>query len=170
MTVLGRPLIILNSAKMAVDMLEKKSSKYSDRPILPMGGELGTFSSMIYVSRAVCLLCIISRLEKYFSARSVRRTVQRIQEILPSANWQSTKHGPVSFNWRAWNPRLSAERIRQACRPCCSRSQVNLYLVLFSWALYLGQIHRQDSRGHHSSNFSWLWIAGGPWSFRRISR
>jgi cytochrome P450 len=39
-TVLGRPLIILNSAKVAVDMLEKKSSKYSDRPVLPMGGEL----------------------------------------------------------------------------------------------------------------------------------
>lgn len=41
-TVLGRPLIILNSAKTAVDMLEQKSAKYSDRPVLPMGGELGT--------------------------------------------------------------------------------------------------------------------------------
>jgi hypothetical protein len=40
-TVLGQPLIILNSSKIAVDMLEKKSAKYSDRPILPMGGELG---------------------------------------------------------------------------------------------------------------------------------
>jgi cytochrome P450 len=39
-TVLGQPLVILNSAKTAVDMLEKKSSKYSDRPVLPMGGEL----------------------------------------------------------------------------------------------------------------------------------
>jgi cytochrome P450 len=39
-TVLGRPLIILNSAKIAVEMLEKKSANYSDRPVLPMGGEL----------------------------------------------------------------------------------------------------------------------------------
>lgn len=39
-TVLGQPLIILNSAKMAIDMLDKKSAIYSDRPILQMAGEL----------------------------------------------------------------------------------------------------------------------------------
>jgi hypothetical protein len=39
-TVLGQPLIILNSAKIATDMLDKKSSIYSDRPTLQMGGEL----------------------------------------------------------------------------------------------------------------------------------
>jgi hypothetical protein len=43
-TVLGRCLIILNSSKIAVDMLDKKSAKYSDRPVMPMGGELGTSS------------------------------------------------------------------------------------------------------------------------------
>lgn len=40
MTVLGQPLIIVNSAKVATDMLDKKSSIYSDRPVLQMGGEL----------------------------------------------------------------------------------------------------------------------------------
>ena len=39
-TVLGQPLIILNSAKVAIDMLDKKSAIYSDRPILQMAGEL----------------------------------------------------------------------------------------------------------------------------------
>ncbi|KIM45959.1 hypothetical protein M413DRAFT_298764 [Hebeloma cylindrosporum] len=39
-TVLGQPLIILNSAKVAIDMLDKKSAIYSDRPTLQMGGEL----------------------------------------------------------------------------------------------------------------------------------
>ena len=39
-TLLGQTLIILNSAELAVEMLEKKSSIYSDRPILQMGGEL----------------------------------------------------------------------------------------------------------------------------------
>ena len=39
-TVFGRPLIILNSSKVAMDILDKKSSKYSDRPVMPMGGEL----------------------------------------------------------------------------------------------------------------------------------
>lgn len=40
MTVLGQPLIILNSTKTAIEMLGKKSSIYSDRPTLWMGGEL----------------------------------------------------------------------------------------------------------------------------------
>ncbi|PPR02448.1 hypothetical protein CVT24_001997 [Panaeolus cyanescens] len=39
-TVLGQPLIILNSAQAAIDMLDKKSAIYSDRPVLQMGGEL----------------------------------------------------------------------------------------------------------------------------------
>ncbi|KAG7451628.1 cytochrome P450 [Guyanagaster necrorhizus] len=36
----GQRLIILNSAKTAVDLLDKKSSIHSDRPSIPMGGEL----------------------------------------------------------------------------------------------------------------------------------
>ncbi|KAF8897192.1 cytochrome P450 [Infundibulicybe gibba] len=39
-TILGQPLIIINSAQVASEMLDKKSSIYSDRPILQMGGEL----------------------------------------------------------------------------------------------------------------------------------
>ncbi|TEB35555.1 cytochrome P450 [Coprinellus micaceus] len=39
-TVLGQPLVILNSAKAAFEMLDKKSAIYSDRPVLQMGGEL----------------------------------------------------------------------------------------------------------------------------------
>ncbi|KAG6333886.1 hypothetical protein ID866_5199 [Astraeus odoratus] len=38
--ILGQHLIIVNNVKTAVDMLDKKSSIYSDRPVLPMGGEL----------------------------------------------------------------------------------------------------------------------------------
>jgi hypothetical protein len=37
---LGQTFIILNSAEIAIEMLEKKNSIYSDRPILQMGGEL----------------------------------------------------------------------------------------------------------------------------------
>ncbi|KAK0194305.1 cytochrome P450 [Armillaria mellea] len=36
----GQRLIVLNSEKIAVDLLDKKSSIYSDRPTIPMGGEL----------------------------------------------------------------------------------------------------------------------------------
>ena len=38
--VLGQHIFVLNSADVAMEMLEKKSSVYSDRPVLPMGGEL----------------------------------------------------------------------------------------------------------------------------------
>ncbi|KAG6378884.1 cytochrome P450 [Boletus reticuloceps] len=38
--VLGQHIIILNNVNVAMEMLDKKSSSYSDRPVLPMGGEL----------------------------------------------------------------------------------------------------------------------------------
>jgi len=37
---MGKHIVVLNSVKAAIEMLDKKSSKYSDRPILPMCGEL----------------------------------------------------------------------------------------------------------------------------------
>ncbi|KAJ6539005.1 cytochrome P450 [Mycena capillaripes] len=39
-TVLGQPIIVLGSAKVAVDLLDKRSAIYSDRPVCTMGGEL----------------------------------------------------------------------------------------------------------------------------------
>ncbi|KAF8624702.1 hypothetical protein AX17_007033 [Amanita inopinata Kibby_2008] len=39
-SVFGQQMIIVNSAKTAVEMLDKKSRIYSDRPIIQMGGEL----------------------------------------------------------------------------------------------------------------------------------
>lgn len=36
----GQPLIILNSTKAITDLLEKRSGIYSDRPTLPMAGEM----------------------------------------------------------------------------------------------------------------------------------
>ncbi|KAJ6510178.1 cytochrome P450 [Mycena vitilis] len=39
-TVLGQPIIILGSSKVAVDLLDKRSAHYSDRPVCTMGGEL----------------------------------------------------------------------------------------------------------------------------------
>ena len=40
-------MIILNSAKTAVEMLDKKGSIYSDRPVLQMGGELVGWKSSL---------------------------------------------------------------------------------------------------------------------------
>ncbi|KAF8558813.1 cytochrome P450 [Imleria badia] len=38
--ILGQHIVILNNANVAMEMLDKKSSSYSDRPVFPMGGEL----------------------------------------------------------------------------------------------------------------------------------
>ena len=40
MTILGQPTIIINSPKLAVEMLNKKSAIYSSRPTLTMAGDL----------------------------------------------------------------------------------------------------------------------------------
>ncbi|KAG2139993.1 cytochrome P450 [Suillus cothurnatus] len=38
--VMGQHIVVLNSVKAAIDMLDKKSTLYSDRPIFPVAGEL----------------------------------------------------------------------------------------------------------------------------------
>ncbi|KAF8152982.1 cytochrome P450 [Crassisporium funariophilum] len=39
-SVFGQQIVILNSVASAIEMLDRKSSIYSDRPLVPMGGEL----------------------------------------------------------------------------------------------------------------------------------
>ncbi|KAG2152670.1 cytochrome P450 [Suillus bovinus] len=45
--VLGQHFMVVNSSKIAMDMLDKKSSIYSDRPVLPMAGELVGWKHML---------------------------------------------------------------------------------------------------------------------------
>ncbi|KII86264.1 hypothetical protein PLICRDRAFT_55999 [Plicaturopsis crispa FD-325 SS-3] len=49
-TILGKPLIIINSVKAAIDLMDKKSSIYSDRPVFPMAGELVGWTDMLVLS------------------------------------------------------------------------------------------------------------------------
>ncbi|KAG1784606.1 cytochrome P450 [Suillus plorans] len=50
-SVLGRHIIVLNSVKTAMEMMDRKSIVYSDRPILPMSGELvGWKDSLFFLS------------------------------------------------------------------------------------------------------------------------
>ena len=39
-TVLGQKIIIVNDVKIALDLMDKRSSIYSNRPILTFGGEM----------------------------------------------------------------------------------------------------------------------------------
>ncbi|KAG1876595.1 cytochrome P450 [Suillus subalutaceus] len=45
--ILGQHIIVLNSVENAVNMLDKKGTVYSDRPVLPMGGELVGWKSAL---------------------------------------------------------------------------------------------------------------------------
>lgn len=36
LSILGRPVIVLNSAQAATDLLEKRGENYSDRPYIPI--------------------------------------------------------------------------------------------------------------------------------------
>ncbi|KAG1765989.1 cytochrome P450 [Suillus placidus] len=45
--VLGQHIVVLNSVKTAMDMLENKGAMYSGRPILPVGGELVGFKNVM---------------------------------------------------------------------------------------------------------------------------
>lgn len=40
LSVLGQPLVILSSREAITELLEKRGSIYSDRPIIPMAGVL----------------------------------------------------------------------------------------------------------------------------------
>ncbi|THU84116.1 cytochrome P450 [Dendrothele bispora CBS 962.96] len=57
--VFGQTMIILNSTEHAVELLDKRSAIYSDRPIVPMGGEL------VGWNRAIGLLPYGKRFKKY---------------------------------------------------------------------------------------------------------
>lgn len=46
-SVLGQPLIIVNSLSIAADLLEKRATLYSERPTLPMAGELSGWDNVL---------------------------------------------------------------------------------------------------------------------------
>lgn len=45
--VFGQRMVIVNSAEVAVDMLDKKGSIYSDRPVIPMGELVGWKNTLV---------------------------------------------------------------------------------------------------------------------------
>ena len=49
--VFGQRIVILNSLKAATDLLEKRSSIYSDRPRLVLGGEMVGWDQLLTISR-----------------------------------------------------------------------------------------------------------------------
>ena len=48
---LGQHMLVINSQKIAIDLLDKRSLIYADRPFLPMGGELMGWHRVIGAGR-----------------------------------------------------------------------------------------------------------------------
>jgi hypothetical protein len=74
--VLGQEMIILNSSKAAVDLLDKRSANYSDRPVVMMCGEI------VGWNRSLAL-------------PPVRSTIPGIQEVLEQVYRDAGEHGKV---------------------------------------------------------------------------
>ncbi|KAF8177313.1 cytochrome P450 [Mycena galopus ATCC 62051] len=51
LTVFGQTMIIVNSLKVAEDLLETGGANFSDRPVMPMGGELIGFNNLLVMSQ-----------------------------------------------------------------------------------------------------------------------
>ncbi|QRV88551.1 cytochrome P450 family protein [Ceratobasidium sp. AG-Ba] len=51
LSIFGKPLVVVNSFKVASDLLDKKSSKYSERPTFEMAGELMGWSRSVVLSQ-----------------------------------------------------------------------------------------------------------------------
>ncbi|GJE86536.1 cytochrome P450 [Phanerochaete sordida] len=75
---LGQPMVILNSAKDAVALLDKRGTIYSDRPVLTMGGEL------VGWKESVSLLPYGARFREYrkFMAKAIGSKAQ-VERYLP---------------------------------------------------------------------------------------
>jgi hypothetical protein len=51
LTVLRQTMIIFNSVKVAEDLLDVRGAIFSDRPVIPMGGELCAFNNALTLSQ-----------------------------------------------------------------------------------------------------------------------
>jgi cytochrome P450 len=51
LTVFGQTMIIVNSMEVAEDLLEARGANFSDRPVIPMGGELAGFNNALILSQ-----------------------------------------------------------------------------------------------------------------------
>jgi len=74
--------MVLNSVKTAVEMLDKKSSVYSDRPVLPMGGELvGWKNTLVLLPYGDNLREYRKNFHRVIGSRAAMDIYQPIEEI-----------------------------------------------------------------------------------------
>jgi hypothetical protein len=80
--VLGQHIIVLNNADVAMEMLDKKSSFYSDRPVLPMGGELvGWKNTLVLLPYGDRLREYRKNFARVIGSRAAMNTYHPIEEM-----------------------------------------------------------------------------------------
>lgn len=80
--VLGQHIIVLNSVKTAMELLDKKSSVYSDRPVNPMCGELvGWKYALGFLSNGDRFRCYRKNIHRVIGSRSAMEVYNPLEEI-----------------------------------------------------------------------------------------
>ncbi|KAG1785476.1 cytochrome P450 [Suillus plorans] len=80
--VLGQHVIVLNSVKTAMELLDKKSSVYSDRPVLPMCGELvGWKRSLGFLSHGDRFRCYRKNMHRVIGSRTAMEVYNPLEEV-----------------------------------------------------------------------------------------
>ncbi|KAG1795476.1 cytochrome P450 [Suillus plorans] len=80
--VLGMHIVVLNSVESAVEMLDKKSSIYSDRPVVPMTGELmGYGQTLAYLRYGERFRLFRKNCHRIFGSRAALVDYHPIEEI-----------------------------------------------------------------------------------------
>ncbi|KAG1879760.1 cytochrome P450 [Suillus subluteus] len=80
--VLGWHIILLNSVKTAMEMMDRKSILYSDRPVLPMVGELvGWKDSLPFLSYGDCLRRQRKNIQHVIGNRVAMGVYNEIEEV-----------------------------------------------------------------------------------------
>lgn len=80
--VLGQHIVVLNNVDLAMELLDKKSSSYSDRPVLPMGGELvGWKNTLVLLPYGDRLREYRKHFARVIGSRAAMSTYHPIEEI-----------------------------------------------------------------------------------------
>ena len=80
--IMGKHIVVLNSLKAAVEMLDKKSSKYSDRPTLTMCGELvGLKHTTALLSYSDAFRASRAQLHRCIGTHAAIRAYHDVQEL-----------------------------------------------------------------------------------------
>lgn len=86
--VLGRSIVVLNSVHAAVELLDKRSANYSDRPKFPIYETMGLHDSLVFVPYGNELRMYRKMLQQYFSKESSKthRPIQLREARLLASN------------------------------------------------------------------------------------